>query len=1728
MDKENMIRKVFSGISCVILFAVILCSGAAYGQSGTGVVKGTVYNSDGTTPVSGAYVTLYERKCNYYGASDPFTHSYVSGQNTDTSGYYEFTSLPDGDYVLVADFHSVTGMNGFFVYGNTHNKSYGTLINVNGGIASADANFTYPTGSIEGNVYEADGTTGVSGATVIVYAYSGGEYIQVAYTNTDTSGMYQVAGLISGDYVVEVDFGYSYSYATVVYPSAGTLAGGTQISVTTGPYSSNIDVSLPLGGFHGYVYDSDGTTGVSGAYLGLYKRNGSSGSYSYDYITYVYADLSGYYEFIGLPDGDYILEGDFGGSYGNIEIVYPDAADYPGGTAIPISGGIYSTDVNLVYPTGSIHGYTYDADGSTAATGSTVTIYRKTDAGSYYLYKNVTQAYVDTSGYFEASGLVDGTYVAEVRYGFAYGSAQFMYGNTYDRDLSTELAISGGAAYASDVNFTLPTGAVNGNVYDSDGTTAVENVVVRLYRASGTSHTQVGSYVYTDTAGHYEITGLLDTEYFVKADYGSAYNNMSIIYPNVYALDQGTGVTVSSGQIVNGIDFSFPAGSIHGYLYESDGSTPIESGYVAVYQRSGSSADYLYDRTVYVYTDASGYYNVTGLVNGDYVVETNFGRSVTIIYNNKHEYYDNADIISVSGGAYAGDVNFTYPGGAVHGYVYGYDGSTPVDGASISFYERTGSSGAYSYNYVTSTYTDDTGYYNKDGLYNGDYVVKVYYPSEYGNASFSYPNAPDFDSATVIPVSGAPYASDVNFSLPSGSIQGYVYESDGTTPVHCARVEVYKYDSSGNYPYHASAGYAETDSNGFYQLMGLANGDYVAQGSSFFFTTQVYQNVYSLSDGTMISVQNGQATTGINFSFASGSISGYLYQGDGTTPLDYGYVNLYIRQGSAGSYSYIYMDYVSSDSSGSYHFGGLPDGDYIINANGDGYAMMVYQNAADFDSGTPVTITSGSEQTGINFVFPNGSFSGNVVDESGAPIDNAGVEVYLRTGTSGAYNFDWIGSTYTDSSGIYEIKGLADGTYVARAGRYGYGYVVYDNAAAFDQGTGITISDGPYPSAVNFQLPVSTGDGSISGDIYDSTTGLCLSEGWVTVLDHVTGGYISGVPVLSFGHYEVLGLPDGTYDVIVNAQSYAASSPTVVEVNVGANAGVTDVTQDIYLEPVTTSVDLLGSVEDASTALPVADASVNLVNLGETGTTDTNGAFSFSGLPAYVMEQLRVSDTGYKDTYSAFFETGNVLHMFLPLVPETLYNQTVSDLSADSSLGVITGRIDDSNGPVSGAVVRAYQINDNGSMGASVGRVVYSSGTPTKPAGEYSGALSAPAFDSSLTSTGADGSFVIVDVPIGVIEVQVETSATYIPSQRTRTFSGSISFLSFFPYGDIDSLPLEIYDVSPPAASTTGGVCMMYGSGFKDGLTVTLGGSYSCGVEVLSPWECRLTIPALSAGDYTGIQAELPDGSVDQLNDAVFYVRELASLNTTISIPVAQTATTAPLQYQYRMVSIPAFYIEGYDVLLESVFGPYDPYVWRAFGYHDGVYTEYDDAKAQGHMTYHPGEAFWIISWKGADFIPQGFTLSSSEYDCRIWLEPGWNQIGNPFAETMAWASGAVSNPHSEQDYLLSDSRLYDGSMDLSLTAPYAYDGNGGYNLVEDLEPGVGYWVKNNSPFDVVVLLGHHGVTVTKVEGLRKSDAPGVLPKEACLQKENPPAPPGVEKESASGGGGGCFVGVLR
>jgi len=152
---------------------------------------------------------------------------------------------------------------------------------------------------------------------------------------------------------------------------------------------------------------------------------------------------------------------------------------------------------------------------------------------------------------------------------------------------------------------------------------------------------------------------------------------------------------------------------------------------------------------------------------------------------------------------------------------------------------------------------------------------------------------------------------------------------------------------------------------------------------------------------------------------------------------------------------------------------------------------------------------------------------------------------------------------------------------------------------------------------------------------------------------------------------------------------------------------------------------------------------------------------------------------------------------------------------------------------------------------------------------------------------------------------------------------------------------------------------------------------------------------------------------------------------------------------QWRMLSVPAALTEkSVNAFLgdENELGSYGEPNWRLFHWEDSNgdgrmdgYAEYRPADSKSSNAFAPGEAYWLKANPAGEkiVIDAGTGQSTDLTKQTIVLQPGWNQIGSPFA----FPTRFIANHADIVNQL------------------YAANASGGYDLTQTFRPWEGYFV---------------------------------------------------------------------
>lgn len=447
-----------------------------------------------------------------------------------------------------------------------------------------------------------------------------------------------------------------------------------------------------------------------------------------------------------------------------------------------------------------------------------------------------------SDGSYAMFGLPTGDYVVRV---IAPGHAREYYDNVTPSN-EAEIVHIAALDETPGIDFDLTEGgSISGHVYRSDGQPiGGAQVEIRLSKYFDDD----GFDITTDSSGSYMIRGLALGEYKVEAE---APGYVGEFYDGIYAWPHATDVQVIPPQTTVDIDILLDQpGAISGFVYASDGVTPIRVGLHATGAGGCSSS---------AESNPDGDYVIRDLLPGTYIVRI-VGRLpawyVGEFYDSKYVWRD-ADKVTVTAGDTTDSIGFTLDeGGSITGYIYDDETGKPLDGLQLEAFSLADGDTV-----AQSPWSSHDGSY-RFTLKEGDYLIQadVGAAAPAGYVPEWYDDSYDMENAAPVSVTLHNETAGIDIYLArAGSISGHVYEQDGITPI--AGASVYAFPAVGDHP---GAG-ANTGPDGSYTIEGLPSGNYRVQATVSDHVAQYYDNVPDEASATAVTVNASDDTASIDF-----------------------------------------------------------------------------------------------------------------------------------------------------------------------------------------------------------------------------------------------------------------------------------------------------------------------------------------------------------------------------------------------------------------------------------------------------------------------------------------------------------------------------------------------------------------------------------------------------------------------------------------------------------------------------------------------------------------------------------------------------------------------------------------------------------------------------------------------------------------------------------------------
>ncbi len=580
------------------------------------------------------------------------------------------------------------------------------------------------------------------------------------------------------------------------------------------------------------------------------------------------------------------------------------------------------------------------------------------------------------------------------------------------------------------------------------------------------------------------------------------------------------------------------------------------------------------------YTDASGNYQITGLIAGSYLLRFSprSGDHAEEWYNDQPSALTATPVTVADGGSVTGiDVELAL-GARFSGQVTA-EGGGPLQSIEVVVYDSDGRQ-------VARATTDASGNYTtRPGLPSGSYRIE--FRSGSGYLGSFYNGKPSLAEAEPLVATAPTVVSGVNAVLArGGEIRGTV--TDATTGLPLSGIYV---SASGENGFDAGL----TDSSGNYVLRGLGSGSYQVWART------LLDSVNLVEQERTVTVSAPSATTGVDFAMSPGGTITGRVTGPGGTPLDGIAVFISNQDGS-------YQKYAYTNASGVYQATGMPSGEYTVFFRPADYIPERYNDRPADEQGDPITVTAPETVANIDAQLARGGgIRGKVTDATtGQPLEGVGVSILDMNGNV-------VESKYTAADGTYEIAGiLPSGSYLVHFSSYSYNascaYIsaYYGGAQTLEEATPVNVTAPNVTPNVDAQLKrgsiifgrvteAGTGAPITKGTvIVRNAQGVVVTTGWLTFL----GGYHTG-SALPSGSYTVQftdgdgGYVDEFYD---DKPTLATATPVVVT----APNDVTGIDAELVKGGI-----ISGRATDAATGAPftngyviVYDASGNEVGYG--------------------------------------------------------------------------------------------------------------------------------------------------------------------------------------------------------------------------------------------------------------------------------------------------------------------------------------------------------------------------------------------------------------------------------------------------------------------------------------------------------------------------------------------------
>ncbi len=774
--------------------------------------------------------------------------------------------------------------------------------------------------------------------------------------------------------------------------------------------------------------------------------------------------------------------------------------------------------------------------------------------------------------------------------------------------------------------------------------------------------------------GTYRLTDLRPGRYVVSA-YAEGFFEQ--YYDGVSNPRNATVISVADGEEVTNIDFPMHrGGTISGRVVDGEGE-PLAGVGIQVYTPNTDDTDPTGSNYYgWATTDSEGFYFVSGLNTGQYIVSANLYTShysFTLWYDQAVRPED-ATFVDVAVDEEVDGIDFVFDAlnetGSLSGRIARSDGE-PIFDALVRLESLTKPGYAF-YAYARP---DQNGDYLFESVPADSYRVALEYWTNWFYHVIWYDDASTPEEATPVEVVKDQQTEGIDFELPDtdGVIEGTVTDENGA-PISNAFIQISSAGIGNYYGDRAVWAHATTDSEGKYRIDHLPDGEFYA---SLFYChiweciEQWWPNATTRDEAESITIADGVTSPpSVDFSLSlqlgQASISGVVENTEGK-PLPGAYVMVMPIEGiTPGGIDprWVGSLHTSADSAGAYSFDTLPAGTFVVYASywGDGaFAEQWYDKAISPADATPILLDENSAVDQVDFsldVRPlYGTLAGQVTRSDGQAVGRAFVKINPRlrdTIQDLAIWQDWF--AVTEEDGSFTVDVLPAGEYALEV--YAQGAISDPDSTSGWRTVSVEIVGG---EVTDVELPVRPQQEGPA-----EASGLVLAE-WgdppqigvvfaIPATDQAGDPYFTAI-VDPDGLYRFENIPEGDYFIQATAPYFV--SEYFDNTTDPANAELVSLLAeqprdgiDFSLEPlyhILADADSdLGLANQASAVVgrvsdeagnPIAQASVYVVNeegdaLLSTQTLD-DGTYQISGIPPGNAYRLKAARVGYESVFNA-------------------------------------------------------------------------------------------------------------------------------------------------------------------------------------------------------------------------------------------------------------------------------------------------------------------------------------------------------------------------------------------------------------------------------------------------------------------------------------------------------------